>query len=87
MKNAKIISKALEKKGIEHYGGETGLYIWLKCPEGKTSWEFFDMMLDKYGIVGTAGSGFGSGGEGWFRLSAFANRKTVTAALSKLARG
>jgi LL-diaminopimelate aminotransferase len=87
MKNAKIISKALEKKGIEHYGGENAPYIWLKCTEGQTSWEFFDTMLERYGIVGTAGSGFGSGGEGWFRLSAFASRKTVTAALSKLTRG
>ncbi|MCK5173563.1 MAG: LL-diaminopimelate aminotransferase, partial [Planctomycetes bacterium] len=46
-------------------------YVWLKTPDGVSSWEFFDMLLNKANVVGTPGAGFGAAGEGYFRLSAF----------------
>ncbi len=80
IENARIIAEALTSQGIEFTGGENSPYIWLKCPKGMTSWEYFDYMLNEYNIVGTPGSGFGLSGEGYFRLTAFGEReKTITA--------
>jgi LL-diaminopimelate aminotransferase len=77
MKNVKIITGALDAAGYEYTGGRNSPYIWLKCPHGMTSWEYFDHLLNNYGIVGTPGVGFGTKGEGYLRLSAFAARETV----------
>lgn len=82
--NARIITNALDKLGIWYTGGKNSPYIWLKCPDGMASWEYFDMLLTKYGIVGTPGAGFGKNGEGYFRLTAFSNRENTIEAMQRL---
>jgi LL-diaminopimelate aminotransferase len=84
MENAKIIGDSLREMGIEVYGGENAPYIWLKTPDGMSSWEFFDYLLNEAQIVGTPGAGFGAAGEGYFRLSSFALRDNVMEAVSRL---
>ena len=84
MENAKIIKNGLEEAGFTVYGGTNSPYIWLKVPEGKTSWEFFDELLEKANVVGTPGSGFGPHGEGYFRLTAFGTRENTIKALEKI---
>lgn len=69
--NAKTILNALRQAGITAFGGENAPYIWLKTPNGISSWEFFDLLLEKAQVVGTPGVGFGLCGEGYFRLTAF----------------
>ena len=69
--NAKVLMKALDKLGIWYTGGKNAPYIWLECPNGMGSWEFFDLLLEKVQIVGTPGEGFGKCGEGYFRFSTF----------------
>ena len=71
--NAKMIMAALDKAGIYYTGGKNSPYVWLKCPGGMGSWEFFDYLLNNAGIIGTPGAGFGNCGEGYFRFSAFGN--------------
>jgi LL-diaminopimelate aminotransferase len=83
MSNASLIRKTLEKLGYEVYGGVNAPYIWLKTPGKMTSWEFFDYLLEKANVVGTPGSGFGSAGEGFFRLSAFGNPVNVAEAMER----
>lgn len=73
--NAKIIKEKFVNTGFNAYGGVNSPYVWLEVPKGKTSWEFFDDILEKYGIVGTPGSGFGPNGEGYFRLTGFGKRE------------
>ncbi len=85
-KNAKIICEALRKLGIWYTGGENSPYVWLKCPNFSDSFLFFDELLEKTGVVGTPGGGFGQNGEGFFRLTAFADRKTVQKAMEKFAK-
>ena len=79
--NAAVIAKALEECGVWYCGGKNSPYIWMKCPGGMDSWTFFDWLLETTGVVGTPGVGFGSCGEGFFRLTAFGNaEKTKIAA-------
>ncbi|MGN0986250.1 MAG: LL-diaminopimelate aminotransferase, partial [Otoolea sp.] len=68
--NARIMTETLEELGIWHIGGKNSPYIWMQCPNGMSSWEFFDDLLEKANVVGTPGSGFGKNGEGFFRLTA-----------------
>ena len=75
--NAKMIMAALDKAGIYYTGGKNSPYVWLKCPGGMGSWEFFDYLLNNAGIVGTPGAGFGNCGEGYFRFSAFGNPEST----------
>lgn len=82
--NALIIHEALEKKGIWHIGGINSPYIWLKCPDGMTSWEYFDHLLTKANVVGTPGAGFGKMGEGYFRLTAFGDRARTAEAVERI---
>ena len=82
--NAKIISDTLKECGIWHVGGKHSPYIWLKCPNGMTSWEFFDYLLEKFQIVGTPGSGFGKNGEGYFRLTSFGSRENTIEAMERI---
>lgn len=82
--NAKIISQTLEKHNIWHIGGKHSPYIWLKCPNNMTSWEFFDYLLNNVQIVGTPGSGFGVNGEGYFRLTSFGSRENTIEAMKRL---
>ncbi len=84
MQNAQIISDTLRELGIWFVGGENSPYVWLKCPNGMSSWEFFDHLLNNFGIVGTPGAGFGANGEGFFRLTAFGDRDNIVKAATKL---
>lgn len=84
--NAAILAKPLKKHGIFFTGGENSPYLFARCPGNAGSWDFFGHLLDTAGIVCTPGSGFGDCGDGWFRLSAFGKRKTVTEAAERLDR-
>jgi len=83
MANAKLICETLTKLGFTVYGGVNAPYIWLKTPNGIGSWEFFDILLNKAHVVGTPGAGFGSAGEGFFRLTAFGTPDNVKEALRR----
>lgn len=84
LKNAKIIKTGLEKKGLTVFGGVNAPYIWLKTPNNMSSWDFFDKLLNETRVVGTPGSGFGSNGEGYFRLSAFGHRENIKKAVTSI---
>lgn len=86
MENARIISELLSKKGIWFSGGVSSPYIWLKCPGGMQSWEFFDYLLQNAQVVGTPGAGFGAAGEGYFRLTSFGDRNATEEAVARLDR-
>lgn len=87
MENAKIIKKGLEEAGFTCYGGVNSPYVWLKVPDGMTSWEFFDELLEKANVVGTPGSGFGPHGEGYFRLTAFGTKENTIKAIERIKKG
>ncbi len=84
MNNAKIIAEGLRSLGIWFTGGENSPYIWLKCPDGMTSWEFFDYLLENAQVVGTPGAGFGVNGEGYFRLTAFGSEEVTREAVERI---
>lgn len=84
MENAKIIKEGLQKAGYTVFGGINAPYIWLKVPDGMTSWEFFDKLLTQANVVGTPGVGFGPSGEGYFRLTAFGTRENTMEAIERL---
>ena len=84
MNNAKLIREGLTEAGYTVYGGVNAPYIWLKTPEGMTSWEFFDYLLENANIVGTPGSGFGPSGEGYFRLTAFGSLENTKKAIERI---
>ncbi len=84
MKNAAAIRAGLAEAGFETFGGVNAPYIWLSTPEGMTSWEFFDYLLETANVVGTPGSGFGPSGEGYFRLTAFGTYENTLAALERI---
>ena len=81
--NAKVISETLDKLNIKYTGGKNSPYIWLKCPNNVNSWDFFDLLLTKAGVVGTPGSGFGKNGENWFRLTSFNTYEKTTEAMNR----
>lgn len=81
--NAAIIKDGLTKLGFTCFGGEHSPYVWLKAPNGLTSWDFFDLLLTKLNIVGTPGSGFGAAGEGYFRLTGFGTREATIKAMQR----
>ncbi|MDR3209934.1 MAG: LL-diaminopimelate aminotransferase [Oscillospiraceae bacterium] len=82
--NAKILGATLEQLGIRYRGGENSPYIWLKCPDGMGSWDYFDYLLNTHSLVGTPGAGFGKMGEGYMRLTAFGSRENVLKAAERL---
>ncbi len=82
--NAAELMKVLDALGIWYCGGKNAPYIWMKCPDGMGSWEFFDFLLEKLQIVGTPGEGFGSCGEGFFRFSTFGNPDDTKEAARRL---
>lgn len=82
--NAKIITDTLDKLGIYYTGGHYSPYVWLKCPNNMSSWEFFDFLLENAQVVGTPGEGFGSNGEGFFRLTAFNTPERTSEAMDRL---
>lgn len=84
MENAAIIRRGLNDVGIVTFGGVNAPYIWAKTPDGLDSWEFFDKLMNQGHVVGTPGAGFGAGGEGYFRLSAFGERSNVEKAIKNI---
>lgn len=84
--NARIIREGLAKLGIDAYGGVDAPYVWLKTPDGLSSWDFFDKLLHSARVVGTPGAGFGAAGEGYFRLTAFNTEENTRRAIERLAK-
>ncbi len=84
LENAKIIRDKLTAAGLSVYGGVNAPYVWVKTPNGISSWEFFDKLLQTINVVGTPGSGFGAAGEGYFRISAFNSRENVEEAMKRI---
>ena len=84
MNNASTIRKELMDMGYTVFGGVNAPYIWLKTPNNLTSWEFFDLLLEKANVVGTPGAGFGPSGEGYFRLTAFGSKEKTIEALNRI---
>lgn len=82
--NAKVLAETLDGLGIWYTGGKNSPYLWLKCPNGMKSWEFFDFLLEKANVVGTPGAGFGANGEGFFRLTAFGDQQKTLEAAERL---
>ena len=84
MRNAAYILDGLKDAGYSVSGGVDAPYIWLKTPDGMSSWEFFDHLLETAGVVGTPGAGFGPHGEGYFRLTAFGSYENTVEALGRI---
>ncbi len=82
--NAKILMQALDECGIKYFGGKNSPYIWLKCPNGMGSWEFFDKLLSEANVVGTPGEGFGENGKGYLRLTSFSTHENTREAMARL---
>ena len=82
--NARIIGETLDKLGIWYTGGVNSPYIWLKCPDGMGSWEFFDYLLNEANVVGPPGEGFGKNGAGFFRLTSFGDREKTKVAMQRI---
>ena len=85
MGNANLICESLTRLGYQVYGGVNAPYIWMKTPDGLSSWDFFDRLLKKANVVGTPGAGFGPAGEGYFRLTAFGKPADVKEAMQRFA--
>lgn len=83
-RNAAVIASSMDELGIWYTGGKNSPYIWLKCPNGMGSWEFFDFLLNNAQVVGTPGAGFGKNGEGFFRLTAFGSEETTKEAVERI---
>ena len=84
--NAKVVMRALDRIGLWYCGGKNAPYIWLKCPDGMGSWDFFDLLLNRIQVVGTPGEGFGACGEGFFRFSMFGSPEDTREAAERLVR-
>ena len=82
--NARLLAKFFKDKGIYFTGGKASPYLWIKCPDGYSSWDFFDKLLNEAEIVTTPGSGFGSMGEGFLRLTAFNTYENTLIAIERL---
>jgi LL-diaminopimelate aminotransferase len=83
-RNARMLMDALDEAGVWYCGGRNAPYLWLKCPNGMGSWDFFDYLLESVQVVGTPGEGFGSCGEGYFRLSTFGDPQDTLIAAHRL---
>lgn len=86
LENARIIREGLGDAGFACSGGVNAPYIWMKCPAGTTSWDFFDALLARAAVVGTPGAGFGEKGEGYFRLTSFGSREDTVEAVERIKR-
>jgi LL-diaminopimelate aminotransferase len=84
MENASRIREGLGSAGLTVHGGVNAPYVWIKTPKGLSSWQFFDQLLNEAHVVCTPGSGFGSAGEGYIRLSAFNSHDNVDQALRRI---
>ncbi len=83
-KNAKVLMKVFDQVGLWYCGGKNAPYLWLECPKGMKSWEFFDYLLREIQVIGTPGAGFGSCGEGYFRFSTFGSPEDTVEAARRL---
>jgi LL-diaminopimelate aminotransferase len=86
MENARLLRQGLGAAGFTVFGGVHAPYLWLRTPDGATSWQFFDRLLAEAQVVGTPGAGFGPAGEGYFRLSAFNSRANIEEAIGRIRR-
>ena len=84
MENARIIRQGMQEAGLQVYGGDNAPYVWVKGPEGMSSWDLFDVFLRQCKVIVTPGSGFGPAGEGYVRLSAFGHRKNIEQAVESI---
>ena len=84
MGNAQIIKQSLSEMGMTVYGGVNAPYIWLKTPDRLSSWEFFEVLLQKCRLVVTPGAGFGRSGEGFVRLTAFGKRGDALESMKRI---
>jgi len=84
MENARVLREGLIEAGFEVFGGVDAPYVWIKTPGEMTSWEFFDLLLEKANVAGTPGSGFGPAGEGYFRLTAFNTHENTVRAIGRI---
>jgi LL-diaminopimelate aminotransferase len=82
MRNAELIRKEMTTLGLDCIGGENSPYIWIDCKAD--SWEFFDLLLEKAGVVCTPGTGFGKCGDGYIRISAFNNFENIQKAMTRI---
>ena len=82
--NAGVLMKALDDAGVWYCGGKNAPYIWMRCPNNMTSWEFFDYLLKEIQVVGTPGVGFGENGDGYFRFTAFGDSEDTKIAAQRL---
>lgn len=81
---AEKLSTALQKAGLTTWGAHNAPYVFVKCPEGLSSWDFFDFLLNELSIISVPGCGFGPSGEGYLRLSGFITEKTCNEAIERL---
>jgi LL-diaminopimelate aminotransferase len=86
MENARRLREGLGAAGFTVFGGVDAPYVWMRTPDGLSSWDCFDRLLGDAHVVGTPGSGFGPSGEGYFRISAFNSRDKVDEAVSRIGR-
>ncbi len=82
--NAKVMADCLSDLGIWYTGGQNSPYLWMQCPNGMSSWDFFDYLLEEANVVGTPGAGFGQNGEGFFRLTAFGDKDATKEAVERI---
>jgi LL-diaminopimelate aminotransferase len=87
LENARILAETLQALGVWFCGGDNSPYIWLKCPGGMASWDYFGYLLNELNLVGTPGAGFGKNGGAFLRLTAFGERENVTEAARRLKSG
>ncbi|NES66514.1 MAG: LL-diaminopimelate aminotransferase [Okeania sp. SIO2D1] len=81
LQNARLLREGLAEYGLKCFGGVDSPFVWVKAPQGLSSWQFFEKMLQSTGIVGVPGCIFGSSGEGYLRLSTLGQREEIVAAL------
>ncbi len=84
LENAGLLRSAVNHLGLRHWGGTNAPYLWVECPQGRSSWEAFDLLLRDAQVVVTPGAGFGQCGEGFFRVSAFNSRENIHAVCARL---
>jgi LL-diaminopimelate aminotransferase len=82
--NAKLIREAMTECGFKCFGGDNSPYIWMETANGMSSWDFFDLLVDKCQVIVTPGSGFGYAGEGYVRISSYGHRENVITALARI---